>query len=409
MSNKLKALRDQRGKLVADARAILEKANTEKRSASAEENGQFDTMMKQVNDLGDEIRRHEALVEAERDAAAQIARGMDSARDEARGNAADPDVELRTKAFGKLLIEGRGALQADEWRALQADSDTAGGFIVTPEQFVAGLIKNVDDMVFIRQRATKYRIPTAASLGVPTLATDASDAEWTTELATGSEDSALAFGKRKLNPHPMAKRIKVSETLMRMSASAERIVMDRLAYKFGVTQEKGFLTGTGVNQALGIFTASNDGITTARDVSTGNTATTVTFDGLTNAKYSLKGQYWNRADWIFHRDVLSQIAKLKDGDGQYIWRESVRDGEPDRLLGRPVMMSEFAPNTMTTGLYVGILGEFSNYWIADALDLQIKRLNELYAEADQVGFIGRLSTDGMPVLAEAFARVKLGS
>jgi HK97 family phage major capsid protein len=192
-----------------------------------------------------------------------------------------------------------------------------------------------------------------------------------------------------------------------MSAQAERIVMDRLAYKFGVTQEKGFLTGTGVNQALGIFTASNDGITTARDVSTGNTTTSVTFDGLTNAKYSLKGQYWSRSDWMFHRDVLSQVAKLKDGEGQYLWRESVRDGEPDRLLGRPVMMSEFCPNTLTTGQYVGILGDFSNYWIVDALDLQIKRLNELYAETDQVGFIGRLSTDGMPVLAESFARVKL--
>lgn len=409
MSNKLKDLRDQRGKLVADARAILNKAEAEKRSASAEESAQFDAMMKQVNGLGDEVRRHESLVEAERDAAAQVARGLDSATDEARGKSADPDVEFRTKAFGKLLVEGRGALQADEWRALQADSDTAGGFIVTPEQFVAGLIKNVDDVVFIRQRATKYRIPTAASLGVPTLATDASDAEWTTELATGSEDSALAFGKRKLNPHPMAKRIKVSETLMRVSGGAERIVMDRFAYKFGVTQEKGFLTGNGVNQALGIFTASNDGITTARDVSTGNTATAVTFDGLINAKFSLKGQYWQRSDWMFHRDVLSQIAKLKDGDGQYLWRESVRDGEPDRLMGRPVMMSEFAPNTMTASQYVGILGDYSNYWIADALDLQIKRLNELYAETDQVGFIGRLSTDGMPVLAEAFARVKLSA
>ena len=90
-----------------------------------------------------------------------------------------------------------------------------------------------------------------------------------------------------------------------------------------------------------------------------------------------------------------------------MWRESVLEGEPDRLLGRPVMMSEYAPNTMTTGLYCGILGDFSNYWIADALDMQVQRLVELYAESNQVGFIGRLETDGMPVLAEAFARVKL--
>ena len=131
-------------------------------------------------------------------------------------------------------------------------------------------------------------------------------------------------------------------------------------------------------------------------------------DGLLNAKYSLKGQYWNRADWIFHRDAMKQISKLKDGEGQYLWRESVRDGEPDRLLGRPIMMSEYAPNTFTTGLYVGILGDFSNYWIADAVDMQVQVLKELYAETNQTGYIGRLSTDGMPILAESFARVKLG-
>jgi len=219
----------------------------------------------------------------------------------------------------------------------------------------------------------------------------------------------MSFGKRALNPHPLAKRLKVSRKFLRMAAGAEALVRDRLAYKFGISQEKAFLTGSGVNQPLGVFTASADGIPTARDVSTGNAATSVTFDGLISAKYSLMGQYWNRADWLFHRDVLAQIAKLKNGAGDYIWRESVRDGEPDRLLGRPAMMSEYAPNTLTANQYVGILGDFSNYWIADALDFQIQVLNELYAETDQTGFIGRLACDGMPTLAEAFARVKLGA
>jgi len=102
------------------------------------------------------------------------------------------------------------------------------------------------------------------------------------------------------------------------------------------------------------------------------------------------------------------ITKLKDGQGQYIWRQSVRDGEPDSLLGLPIVMSEWAPNTFTTGQYAGLLGDFRNYWIADALSMQIQRLNELYAETNQVGFIGRLETDGAPVLEEAFVRVKLG-
>ena len=70
-------------------------------------------------------------------------------------------------------------------------------------------------------------------------------------------------------------------------------------------------------------------------------------------------------------------------------------------------MSEYAPNTFTTGLYVGIVGDFSKYYIADALDMQLQRLTELYAESNKIGLIGRMETDGMPVLEEAFARVTL--
>jgi len=270
------------------------------------------------------------------------------------------------------------------------------------------LLKDVDNLVFIRQRATKFPLASAASMGVPTLANDISDSDWTTELATGSEDSTMSFGFRELHPHPLAKRIKLSNKLLRMSTiGVEALVRSRLAYKSAVSQEKAFMTGTGVNQPLGLFTASANGIPTSRDVSTGNTTTSLTFDGLIEAKYSLKGQYWNNADWIFHRDALKQLTKLKDGEGQYIWRESVRDGEPDRLLGRPIIMSEYAPNTFTTGLYVGLLGDYSNYWIADALDFQVQVLKELYAETNQTGYIGRLETDGMPTMSEGFARVKL--
>ena len=82
--------------------------------------------------------------------------------------------------------------------------------------------------------------------------------------------------------------------------------------------------------------------------------------------------------------------------------------DPDRLLGLPVGESEYVPNTFTTTLYVGVLGDFRWYWIADALDIEIQRLNELFAATNQVGFIARLKNDGMPVLEEAFARVQLG-
>jgi len=414
--SKLQEMRDARGKAIADARAILDKAEAEKRSLSAEETTNYDAAFAKSEELRASIAREESLVSAERDAAEATLRSKDAAKDTKSGKSVDDETRALGKtgtdeyraAFSKLLAQGARSLSDSESRALQADSDTSGGFTVAPQQWVNQLIKNIDDQVFIRQKATKFRLTNAASMGVPTLVANPADSDWTTELATGNEDSTMSFGKRELNPHPLAKRLKVSNKLIAMSAMGiDAFVRERLAYKFGITQEKAYLTGTGVNQPLGLFTASANGVTTARDVSTGNTTTAITFDGLIEAKYSLKGAYWNQADWIFHRDALKQISKLKNGEGDYIWRESVRDGEPDRLLGRPVMMSEYAPNTFTTGLYVGMLGDFSQYWIADALDFQVQVLKELYAETNQTGYIGRLESDGMPVLAEAFSRIKL--
>jgi len=56
---------------------------------------------------------------------------------------------------------------------------------------------------------------------------------------------------------------------------------------------------------------------------------------------------------------------------------------------------------------VGLLGDFSFYWIADSLQMEMQRLDELFAATNQVGFVGRLESDGMPVLEEAFVRVTL--
>ena len=239
-----------------------------------------------------------------------------------------------------------------------------------------------------------FPVPQADSLGVPSLDNDPADADWTAEIATGSEDSTMDFGKRELWPHPAAKRLKVSKKLLRNSGmNVERIVMERLAYKFSVTEEKVFMTGTGSNQPLGLFTSSSDGISSARDVSTGNTTTAIQFDGLIEAKYSVKGGYWKNAKWLFHRDAMRNISKLKDGEGQYLWLPSVREDEPDRLLGQELLTSEFVPNTFTTGLFVGMYGDFKHYWIADALSVVIQRLTELYAEANQDGFIARMEVD----------------
>jgi HK97 family phage major capsid protein len=445
-SVKLRELRQKRGTIVEELRGLTDKAEKEKRNLDAEEEKRYDALFADADSLGKAIAREERLADLERETAETRSRENPEPKpgDEDRDGGAMKIAELRKilpgynlgegddadleERFGELLVERsapaarrqlrsflattfgvRSKPRRGEKRALQADIDTSGGYTVAPLQFVAQLLKNIDDLVFIRARATKFLVPTASGMGVPTLENDPADADWTSELATGGEDSTMSFGTRELRPHPLAKRIKISNKLLRSSLlDMEGLVRQRLGYKFAITEEKGFLTGTGVQQPLGLFTASADGIPTTRDVSTGNTTTSMTFDGLTEAKYSLKAPYWKSAAWMFHRDGVKQIAKLKDGNGQYIWQPSKVVGEPDTLLSFPVQADEYIPNTFTTGQYVGILGDYSYYWIVDALDFVLQRLSELYAETNQTGLIGRAELDGQPVLAEAFARVKLG-
>lgn len=405
MSERLKGLREKRGKIVTEMRGIIDAAEKDKRELSPEESTKHGELFKTQEGLRVQIEAEERQVELDRQMAA-----AEGKRAEAKGGNADGGENRAMIAFRNFLrtgtIMGDGV---EELRALQASSNPEGGFLVAPQEFVETLIKAVDNATFIRARATKFTVARATSLGAVSLDADPDDADWTSELGTGSEDSAMAFGKRELHPRPVAKRLKVSKKLLRQLPAVESLVISRLAYKFGVTQEKAFLLGSGANRPLGVFVASNDGIPTGRDVSTGNTTTAIAFDNLMAVKFAVKAQYWPKADWLFHRDAVLKITQLKDSNGQYLWRQSVREGEPDTLLGRPLMISEYAPNTFAASQYVGLFGDFSQYWIADALDMQVQRLVELYAETNQDGFIGRLESDGMPVLSEAFARVQLAA
>jgi HK97 family phage major capsid protein len=407
MAKNLKELRDLRGKAVADARQLVDAADAAKRSMNEDEKRQYESFMSDAVRLKADIDTEERTQDVERELAAEGIRSAAAAGQESRGG--NPSEEARTLAFRKLILEGNTALTHEELRGLTAGTDIKGGFTLTPQEFINQLIVNVKNMVFMRQLATIIPLNGSSSCGVPTLDSDVGDADWTPEIKVVGEDDGLAFGKRELKPHALSKLVKVSEPLLRNSAlNPEAIVNDRMSYKFGVSMEKAYLLGDGAQKPLGVFVASTDGIPTSRDVSAGNTATSIGADGLIAAKYSLKAQYMGKAQWLFHRDAVKQLAQLKDGNGRYMFELSDTPNVPDMLLGRPMTMSEYAPNTFTTGQYVGMFADFSNYWIADSLQLQFRRLNELFSLSNQVGFIGRMETDGMPVLAEAFSRVKLG-
>lgn len=412
--HRLTELLQKRAKLIADARKIMDGENP-----SAEDLARADRMMDDADAMEDDVKRAERLITQERREAARVAPpGTGSPADPGSGaedGDAPSEADLRMLGFRSYLsgtpFSDMDAEQVQAVRAISAGTDAQGGYLVAPEQFVRDLIKEIDDLVFMRQLCTVRNVTESDKLGVPSLDADPSDPTWTTEIETGAEDNAMRTGKREFEPQPLAKRIKVSRKLIRASMlPVEQIVRERLARVQGYAQEKAYLTGDGANKPLGIFTVpggGNGALPLTRDISADNTNTAITADGLINAQFHLKGGYRAQASWMFHRDGVRNIRKLKDSTGQYIWQPSLIAGEPSMLLGNPVYESEFVPNTFTTGKYVGIFAAWKYYWIVDALDMQIQRLVELYAETNQIGYITRSEHDGMHVIDEAFVRVAL--
>lgn len=314
--------------------------------------------------------------------------------------------EIHNAFMTHMLSGDEGSLRI--YNALQQDNPTQAGYLVPPQEFRMELIREIADVTFMRTKG-KVLPPLngAQSLGYPTRTAGMSSFTWGTELSAPTADTALTFGKREFKPRPGTSEILISKTLLRNMVGADALIRSEIAEDVGIGLETAYMTGNGAAGPLGLFTNSVDGIPAARDVSTGNSATEVKFDGLYEAKYAVKGQYQAAAEWIFHRLVVKQLAKLKDSEGQYIWQPSIVMGTPDMLLGKPVNMSEFAPYTLTTGLYAGIFGDLKKYWICDSLNIEIQVLLELYARTNQVDYITRIETDGAPILAAAFSRVKL--
>ncbi len=399
----IKQMQEQCNGLLVRADAIRQKYNGKAQEMTGQEETEFSNMVDEIDRLQIKIETTKKLERAQKwaqeSASGPLPMGGGAASNAERPSAQNADETKKgvRDAWKTFLKGGIMALNPVQVKAYQADNPVGGGFLVSPQDFVAELITLIKDLVFVRRMAKVYTVTRAESLGLPALDTDPSDADWTAELLTGNEETTLAFGKRELRPHPVAKNIKVSNKLLRNSAiDPEAVIMDRLAYKFAVTEEKAYLTGTGADQPLGVFTASSLGIDTTRDV-TAATTTAVAADDFIGTKYKLKAQYQTNAVWIMHRDVVAATRKLKDQNNNYLWTTGLTafggatgpgnglQGTPERLLDAPIAMSEYAPNTFTAALYMAILGDFSRYVIADSLDMQMQVLDQLYAATNQTG------------------------
>ena len=294
-------------------------------------------------------------------------------------------------------------------KALATAPGAAGGYLVG-DTYSGLFVEFLGDVVAMRDISNVLPPIPGGSHITPTQDTDMTDATWTSEILTGSEDTVLPFGGRVITPHPLAKRIKVSKTLLRASNlfGVENWILQGMARKFAEPEEAGFISGTGTNQPLGLLIASG--------ISSTSTAasTTLAGDDVIDWIYALGTMYANQpsARILCNKTFIREIRKLKTGAGNYLWLPGLAENVPNTILDVPYTLSDKYPTGRSGGAWVGnalvaTYGAFDMYWIVDSLSFEIQRVEELYAETNQTGFIGRKETDGMPVDDLAFEHLKI--
>lgn len=394
-------MREKRANLVSQARELVNRAEEEKRDFSQEDQTQYERIMSEVDEFKNKIERQEEL------------EGLESKLEDPVNQPHRPEPQNQNKgleqgraskeyndAFWKVFRNGKeslnsndvGMLMDPQIRNLAVGTDANGGYLV-PDEFERQIVKGLQDQNIMRQLATVIQT-SSGSREIP-VESDYGTANWMSEKEAYTESDAN-FTQEILGAHKAGTIIKVSEELLNDSAfSIDSYVVNSFAKRFGNLEEKGFINGTGTGQPKGVIGSGEIGKTTA-----GGQVDSVIADDLIDLYHSLKRPYRRNASFLASDGTVKALRKLKDNDGQYVWQPGLQAGEPDRILSRPVYVSDDVPALGADAKSLAF-GDYSYYWVADRRGRVMQRLNELYAANGQVGFRMFQRVDGKLVLPEA--------
>lgn len=394
--NQIMELRKKRNTLWEQTKAFLEKHRGENGLVEASAVEQYDKMAGEVQALGAEIERLEQQAALDASLSAPTSRPVTNAP-QAALKAEGTDSEEYKSAFWDM-IRNKGDQLAVR-NALSVGEDTEGGYTV-PDEFERRLIQALEENNIFRQMATVIKT-NSGTRKIP-IANDTMEAQWIDE---GEEipETDTRFGQTTLSAYKLGTMIKISNELLHDSAfDLASYIAARFGVAMGNAEERAFFTGDGDKKPLGILDETGGaglGVTAASQ-------TAITFDEIFDLYYSLKSPYRRNAQFVCNETILLQLMKLKDKNDNYLWKPSLDIAKPDTLLGRPIRTSSFMPG-IAKGERVLLFGDMKNYWVADRQARTFRRLNELYARTDQVGFLTTQRVDGRLILPESVKVLKM--
>lgn len=326
---------------------------------------------------------------------------------EAKGNRipvgeAANDHGFERKAFGNFLrsVGDMGALDATERKALTNATDAAAGFVLAPEDTTREFIRNLVEWSPIRSIAD-VRTTSSHTVSIPKRLS-ITNAVWAGET-TASTESEPTFGEISLPIRNLTTHVDISDWQVEDSDVAESEVRLALAEDFGKKEAAAFVNGAGALQPEGFMTNAD-----VEQTLNGH-ASNLSADALITLMYAMPATYRNRGTWLMNGTVLAAIRKLKDSSGAYIWQQSYALGQPETILGRPVMEAKEMADPAANAFPI-VFGDFkSAYRIYDRVDLIVKPNPYLLATEGKVRFHARRRVGAAVVRPDALRKLKMAA
>lgn len=306
--------------------------------------------------------------------------------------------EEKIVTFFKALMYAKADPQSDRvLRALVEGTDTEGGYLV-PEELRAEVFRVLPDMSVMRRIARVIPM-TTNSLKLNTL-TARPTAYWTAEYASKSTTSA-EFGQVELVPNDLVCLLPVSEQLVAdANINIVQFIIELFAEAIGLEEDKAFFTGSGTGRPRGI---------SIETIASQSAGASLDFDDIIDLidLVPQRASQGPRAAFVANRVAKRLLRKVKDSDGQYIWREGGgrTAGEtgrlPDTVYGYPF----YEQNDLSQDeLY---FGDWGYYIIGDRQTLSVRTTTEggdaWRRNAVEIKAVERV--DGRTVLTSPFAKL----
>jgi HK97 family phage major capsid protein len=392
MSSVVERLRERRANVWEEAKSLADVAAEENRNFSAEEQGKWDALNGEIDQLDTRIK---SALETEK-----RAKDTDNLYNEIRGGKPEPRTpddakrqqgndELRSFLRGEkgryYVVLPSGPIN---YRVLSKLTSGAGGNTV-PTSFYERLVQHLIEVSAIMQAgATVLNTNSGESIQVPKT-TSHSTAGIVTEGGTiGASDPA--FGQITLGAYKYGTLIQVSRELLDdTGVDLEGYLAMQAGRALGNAFGAHAVTGSGTNQPRGVVTDATLGVTGAASV-----VGAFNSDNLIDLFYSVIAPYRASAStkWIMSDTSVATARKLKDTTGQYIWQPGLTADAPDTILGKQVLTD---PNVAAVALAAKsvLFGDFSQFFIRLAGGVRFERSDDYAFNTDLVTFRALMRAD----------------